>query len=191
MKIQPYINISVISIVICIISLLIEHLFPFMDARSIHYIGIFICRFLHILCFFYFTFFLFFFDSVGLDAYLYLFLLFTMMFSWYCTKICILSYCELYMYDKDIDIKKYETTFHPSIYSLFREHTENIMKIVGIMTTFTTCYILWKNSKIPLFIRFVYGITYFFLFIDNIWKTRSSSIDGGETAPKYTEPIFS
>lgn len=198
-NIKKYYIILLISILITVISFIIEYNYPFIDnyniineeyinienirhesiiqkERNCNYINIFLLRFIHLLIFIYSSFYFLLFDfNDNKDGNLFLIISFIIVLHWQYFGYCILSYNELKNYN--INIKNYTTTFHPTIFSLFEKYAGTITKILGIMMILNLITVLIVNSNIELKYKIIYTITYFYLFYKSMLSSRGSKKD--------------
>ena len=172
-NINSYILLFMLTLIITITSFLFEFNKPFIkqNPKNPNYTMIFILRYIHLILFIYFAFYLLFFKYYGIDVYIYLSLVLLMFLSWYYIGCCILTYYELKMYG--INFTKHYTTFHPTMYSLFRNKCDNVMTFLGICITLSVLYILFLNKYINTYIKLIYLILYIVLLYDSINKSRN------------------
>jgi hypothetical protein len=129
---------------------------------------------MHFFLFIYFATFICIFGVNNIDVYIYLILCLLMLLSWYFLECCILTYYELKSYG--IDMKNIPTTFHPTMYSLFNEHSDNIMSMLGILMTINVIYILYYNKKIHIIYKIIYLLIFEILFVDSVLKSRNGVV---------------
>jgi len=180
-----YLFVTIVSFIVTIVSLMIEHAHPIIDSEDCDGISNFVYRFLHFLIFFYLPSFLLFFKYNSFDAYIYLGLVLLLFTTWYLFECCILTYYEIKTYK--IDHNKYDTTFHPTMKSIFRDYSDLVMTLFGILITFNVGYIIYNNKKIPIVGKILYSLIYVLLLGDSVLKSR-----GGEKQyyPKKGESFF-
>jgi len=182
---NSYLLIILISFCITSISFLVEYIYPFIHSKERDYISNFMYRFLHFLIFFYLPTFLLFFTYNSIDAYIYLGLVLLMFSTWYIFECCILTYYELRTYNIDHNI--YDTTFHPTMKSIFREYSDILMNIFGVLITLNVGYIIYNNKQIPLVVKILYSLLYIFFFGDSILKSRAGK---KQYYPKSPDCLF-
>jgi hypothetical protein len=175
-----YLLILKIALSITIISFIIEFMFPFlknMDEIK-HIIGVFIFRFIHFTAFAYYSLFVLVFkiynkngDKRGkVNIMIYLLLVLLMELSWKIYKYCPASYYEFKMYG--VDENNYSTTFHPSLYSIFREHSDYIIYISGFAMVVNVLYIMYNEKWIDIKFRTAYFIIFGYLFLNAFVENR-------------------
>jgi hypothetical protein len=173
-----YERVALLSLIILIISIINETNNPFIDSKPsvIDYIHIYIIRYIHYIIYLFSSFYLIFFNGVGrnIDMYIYLTLIFFIVLGWYIFESCSLSYTELLFYN--IDLEKVETTFHPTFYSIYNNYTKYFMLISGIFYIITVGTILYSLNSVQFIYKIIYGIIFLFLFIDSIIKGRINTL---------------
>jgi hypothetical protein len=163
-----------------IISFIIEFMFPFlknMDEIK-HITGVFIFRFIHFAAFAYYSLFVLVFkiynkngDKRGkVNIMIYLLLVLLMELSWKIYKYCPASYYEFKMYG--VDENNYSTTFHPSLYSIFREHSDYIIYISGFAMVVNVLYIMYNEKWIDIKFKTAYFIIFGYLFLNAFVENR-------------------
>ena len=140
---ESYIQIAGITLLVTLISYIIEHVSPVVNLDNYDILNI-IPRFLHYYYYIFLCIFLLLFKGNRTDVYIYLAAVTFMIVSWYICECCVLSYYELKTYN--VDISKYDTTFHPTMKLLCRNHSDLAMQIIGVCMTFTVGYILYYNK---------------------------------------------
>jgi len=90
--------------------------------------------------------------------------------SWKFYKYCPATYYELKMYE--VNEKKYHTTFHPALFSIFREYSDYIIYITGAAMTGNVLYILYKEKWITTTIKIIYIIIFSYLLFSTILEHR-------------------
>lgn len=136
-----------------------------------NYINIFIIRYLHYLIFLFITFYLFFFNGIGnnFDVYLFLSLILFIVIGWYVCDCCWFSYLELLFYNTEI-IKNICTTFHACFHSIFIG--DMFITIFGLLMLFNVSYVLFYFNNLNIKYRILYYIVFLFLFIHSIIQGR-------------------
>ena len=172
---NKYILLLLLSLIVTILSFIVEYFYPFIKATLSFndYIKIFLCRYLHFILILYFVLFLLFFKYTGIDTYIYLTVIILLCISWYILECCYLSYYELKFYK--LDHSHYDTTFHPTIYSFFRDNSDYIMILIGIIITLNIIYIFIYNNDISMIVKFIYGVIYILLSYDSYSKSRDGT----------------
>ena len=172
---NSYLKIFIAAIILLVISILnekcnIEYLkkSPIYD----HYIYIFLTRFIHYFAFIYMGLYVLFFNGLGnnFDVYLFLFFSLFVVAGWYITDSCWLSYSELLFYN--VKLEEVETTFHPCFYCLFNEHCGLFMSLVGILFILNVIIVLFYSKNIQTKYRIAYLGLFLWLFIVSIIKGR-------------------
>jgi hypothetical protein len=173
-KMNGYLKIFTISIILLIISIIIEINYPYIDSSPTikEYICIYFIRFLHYYIYLLSSFYLIFFNGIGaiFDMYIYLILIFTIVFGWFIFDSCWLSYFELLFYNINLELR--ETTFHPTFYSIYSQYVGFLMKISGVFYIATVSVILYYLKNISINYRIIYFIVFLFLFIKPFYDTR-------------------
>ena len=183
--------ILIISIILTLISYFLEQYFPFINNYNIinkeyiniekiksetnknikhNNIHIYILKFIHFIIFIYTSCYILFFScNNNIDVYLYLTVTLLIVLHWNYFGYCILSYLELKNYN--INIKNYTTTFHPTIFCIFRKYSDSFVEICGALMILNIIIILIANVHIKLKYKIIYALVYFSLF----YKTVSTS----------------
>lgn len=165
-----------------VVSFIIEFVHPFlknMDEIE-HIIGVFMFRFIHFAAFVYYSLFVIVFkiyhkndnksDANKTNVMIYLFLVLLMELSWKIYKYCPASYYEFKMYG--VDENNYSTTFHPSLYSIFREHSDYIIYASGIAMVVNVLYILYNEKWIDVKFKTLYFVIFGYLFLNAFVENR-------------------
>jgi len=174
-----YIYLVVFSFLITVFSFVIEYIYPFI--RNLTEISqwflLFWCRFCHFAVFLYFTGFCFFYKAFSWnEKIIYLVFALMMEISWDIYDYCPFTYYEFQMYDIKNPMHSYKTTFHPSMYAIFREHSYPVVFLTGIVMVLTVTYIIydlyWKfclrggpHSFIRMICLVLYAFVFYFLII--------------------------
>lgn len=154
-----------VAFIAALLSIWLEHKTPFIKPMSEikNYIEFISIRVLHLGVFIYFTGFWLFFPHYSLvEKSIYLTCSLLMEFSWELYLYCPLTYYELQIYD--VKHTDYKTTFHPCVYSLFREQSSIFITASGIIMAMTVGYILLYEYKIPFICRLLFAILFYGLF---------------------------
>lgn len=165
-----YIILGFIVLIITSVSFIVEFIYPIITpGKYRQYILNFIYRFIHFFMFIYFSTFILLFKYTTTDTYIYLFAVIFLFYSWHIAECCILTYYELQTYN--VDHNQYDTTFHPTMKSIFRDYADTIMIIIGILITISVIYIFIHNN-ISLYFKIPYAIIYIYLLGDSFFKSR-------------------
>jgi len=156
---------TLVAFIVSLLSIWLEHETPFIKpiTEIKNHIGFICIRVLHLGVFVYFTgFWLFFPNYLLIEKIIYLTCSLLMEFSWELYLYCPLTYYELQIYD--VKHTDYKTTFHPCVYSLFREQSSIFITASGIIMAMTVGYILLYEYKIPFICRLLFAILFYGLF---------------------------
>lgn len=171
-RLNPYLKLFTITFIFTLVS----YLFEFCNNKSIkklknaNNVGLFLFRYFHYLCLFYFSIFLLLFSYKGIDAVIFIIVSILMASSWVFLGCCIVSYYELKFYK--VNHHNYLTNFHPCLFAIFRQYQWAPLMISGILMFITFFYILFKNRIIPYTYKLIAGVIFLYLFMDNIIRTR-------------------
>ena len=150
-----YFIILFLSIVTMFASLIIEYIYPFIGGEpSQNLPKTILYRVLHYYIFIYCAAFFWLFEPYGFDAYLYLVFNLIMNAHWCICQCCILSYYELLNYR--CDFREYSTKFHPYLFVFFRDWSETVINVVGVLILITILYIFLWNYDIPITTKILY-----------------------------------
>lgn len=165
-------GLMLIAFMMALLSIWLEHKTPFIKPITeiknlVELMGI---RFLHLGVFVYFTgFWLFFPSYLLIEKIIYLTCSLLIEFSWEIYLYCPLTYYELQMYH--VKHTDYKTTFHPCIYSIFREHSSIAITTSGIITAMTVGYILLYEYNIPFVCRLLFAIFFYGIFFKSAFQS--------------------
>lgn len=181
-----YVYLCVVAFFITSLSFLIEYIYPFIrDLNEMSKLfGLFWFRFSHFVVFLYFSGFLLFYNWFSWNEKMaYLGFALMMELSWDIYDYCPFTYYEFQMYE--IENPTFKTTFHPSMYSIFREHSYPIVFLTGVIMVITTSFILYdlyKNfCRGSQFIArtiyiILYAVVFYTLIIRSVIKTKDRAI---------------
>jgi hypothetical protein len=178
---KEYIYILFSAFFITILSFIIELFYPFIkNLYDIRYlIGVFVFRLIHFFVFIYFSAFIFLFNlsrrskpncKNKTNIVIYLLCVVLMVLSWKFYKYCPATYYEFKMYE--VNELNYHTTFHPALFSIFREYSDYIIYITGLLMSINVIYILYNETWIPNIIKKIYIIIFSYLFFSTILEHR-------------------
>jgi hypothetical protein len=143
-----YIVILVLSIIMMIVSFIIEYNHPVIENKYIVNLpNVAFLRIIHYYITIYFVFYVLFFPVAGINGVIYLIANLIYNFEWILLKCCILSYYELHQYN-DIDFSTTNVYFHPHFTLFLREHVNIVSKIMGYIMLCTVGLILYYNKFI-------------------------------------------
>lgn len=168
-----YVLIIGLAFVVTIMSFFVEMIYPFLKKiDNVWFVfGVFIFRFFHFLAFVYFSFFIFLVSKrKSVDVIIYLIFVLLMELSWKIYEYCPFTYYELKMYG--VDETEYNTTFHPSLYALFRHYSDYIIYFTGIAMIINVGYILYKEKWISPSLRIFYGAIFTYLIVSTTFEHR-------------------
>lgn len=170
-SIGSYSVILVISIICTFTSIIVEYIYPYniAEVRTVEKIRkhnqeniskpydlgkTILYRIVHYFILFYCGLYLLLFRPYGTNSYIYLIFNLGLNIQWCIFNCCILSYYELINYG--VDYRKISTKFHPYIYSIFRDWSDTIIDIVGVIIIINIAVILYSNVKIPTVTKILY-----------------------------------
>jgi len=132
--------------------------------NSNNFIYIFSIRFFHYFIYLYSTFYLFFFNGIGnqFDINLFLFISLIINSGWFFFSACNMSYLELLFYN--VSLENIPTTFHPTFNTLFYNFTPNIMLLSGLLYILNVNILLYFSKSLNLFSKLIYYGIFFGLF---------------------------
>ena len=182
---NSYLFLFQIVFILTLVSFITESVYPVVQNENKNILKNFIYRFTHYFVFAYMSSFVFLFNYNSIDVYFYMFFVLAMFLSWYVAECCILTYYELCTYN--LDHTQFETTFHPTMKSIFRDYDNTVMILIGIIMTITIAYILYYNTKISLYVKIIYAILYTYLLSDSFLKSRSGE---KQYYPKDSDSFF-
>jgi len=162
-----YYKIFIFSLVLLIISIINEKLFPLTINSSYNkkFIYILFIRLFHYFMYLYSTFYLLFFNGIGsqIDINLFLFIALIINSGWFFFSACNMSYLELLFYN--VSLENIPTTFHPTFNTLFYNFTPNIMFLSGLLYILNVNILLYFSKSMNLISKFIYYGVFFGLII--------------------------
>jgi hypothetical protein len=153
-----YYKIFIYSLILLIISIINEKLYPLTINSSYNkkFIYILIIRWFHYFVYLYSTFYLFFFNGIGnqFDINLFLFISLIINSGWFFFSACNMSYLELLFYN--VSLENIPTTFHPTFNTLFYNFTPNILFLSGLLYILNVNILLYFSKSMNLISKFIY-----------------------------------
>jgi len=161
-----YYKIFIYSLILLIVSVINEKLYPLTINSSYNkkFIYILIIRWFHYFMYLYSTFYLFFFNGIGtqIDINLFLFIALFINLGWVIFSACNMSYLELLFYN--VSLENISTSFHPTFNTLFYNFTPNIMLLSGLLYILNVNILLYFSKSLNLFSKLIYYGIFFGLF---------------------------
>jgi hypothetical protein len=153
-----YYKIFIYSFILLIVSIINEKLYPLTINSSYNkkFIYILIIRLFHYFVYLYSTFYLFFFNGIGnqFDINLFLFIALIINSGWFFFSSCNMSYLELLFYN--VSLENIPTTFHPTFNTLFYNFTPNIMFLSGLLYILNVNILLYFTKSMNLISKLIY-----------------------------------
>jgi len=173
-----YANIAITALILLVVSIANEYrtspVSTGLPITASDYICIFAMRFFHYLLFLMAVLYLLFFNGVGtqFDMRVYLLLILCVVIGWYVFECCIVSYCELLFYK--VNTECIETTFQPTFFVLFGNATDTVIKISCILYLLTVIVLLYRLKSVNVIYKILYFVVFAGLFVDALVKSRIS-----------------
>ena len=133
--------------------------------NTYNYIFIYAIRYFHYLTYLFLCFYLLFFWGIGteIDRYIYFAIMFFILWTWYVFENCILSFCELTLYD--MPMKNIEKGFHPVFHPLYGEYAEQIYFLTGLLNIFTMSILIFYSTSIHILLKICLFVAFICLYL--------------------------
>jgi hypothetical protein len=109
--------------------------------------------------------------SHKINVFLYLGCVLLMELSWKIYSYCPATYYEFKMYQ--VNENDYHTTFHPCLYSIFRNYSDYIIYATGFAMTFNVIYILYNECWLSIYYKAIYAIIFTYLLFTAVIEHRT------------------